>query len=57
MHCGDCENIPFWRWLKGHQTFTTSITCTDFDGGEKLSNLQANDFTGCFSEYLCISKF
>ena len=52
MHCGDCDSIPFWRWLKGNQTFPTSITCIDYDG-EKLSNLQPNNFTDCFSEYLC----
>jgi len=42
--------VPFWRWLKGNQTFTT--TCNDYDGG-KLSNLQPNNFTGYFREYLC----
>jgi hypothetical protein len=54
MHCGSCENIPFWRWLKGNHTFNTSITCNDFDG-EHLSNVQLNTFTDCFSEYLCTS--
>jgi len=43
MYCGD--NIPFWRWLKLNQTFSTSVTCSDCDG-EKLSNLQANNVTG-----------
>ena len=55
MHCGDCHNIPFWRWLTGNQTFSKSVTCNDYDG--KLSSLQPNDFTGCFSEYLCIFMF
>jgi hypothetical protein len=41
MHCGSCDNIPFWRWLKLNQKFTTSITCNDYDG-EKLSNLKYN---------------
>jgi hypothetical protein len=41
MHCGRCDNIPFWRWLKLNQKFTTSITCNDYDG-EKLSNLKYN---------------
>jgi len=52
MHCGGCDNIPFWRWLKVIQTFTTSITCNDFDG-QYLSNLQPNNVTDCFSEFLC----
>jgi len=56
MHCGGCDNIPFWRWLKVNQKIPTSITCNDFDG-EKLSNLQPNEFTDCFSEYLCILSF
>ena len=51
MYCGACENIPFWRWLKGNQQFTTSIVCYDYDR-EQLYNLQPNNFTGCFSEYL-----
>jgi len=51
MHCGSCDNIPFWRWLKEDQTFTTSITCNDFDG-ERLSKLQLN-LTDCLGEYLC----
>ena len=55
MHCGSSDNIPFWRWLKGNQTFSISITCYDYDG-EKLSNLQLNNVTDCFSEYLCIFK-
>jgi hypothetical protein len=32
--------------------FSTSIICNDFDG-EYLSNLQPNNVTGCFGEYLC----
>ena len=56
MHCGECDTIPFWRRLKGNQMFSKSVTCNDYDG-EKLSSLQPNDFTGCFSEYLCIFKF
>ena len=56
MHCGGCDNIPFWRWLKVNQKMPTSITCNDFDG-EKLSNLQLNEFTDCFSEYFCILSF
>jgi len=52
MYCGGCENIPFWRWLKLNQKFSTSITCHDFDG-QYLSNLQPNNVTDCFGEYLC----
>jgi hypothetical protein len=55
MHCGSSDNIPFWRWLKGNQMFSISIACCDYDG-EKLSNLQPNDVTDFFSEYLCIFK-
>ena len=51
MHCGGCDNIPFWRWLKGNHPFTTSITCNDFDG-EHLPNVQLNNVTDCFGEYL-----
>jgi hypothetical protein len=51
MYCGACENIPFWRWLKGTLQFTTSIVCYDYDQ-EQLSNLQPNNFTDYFSEYL-----
>ena len=54
MHCGSCYNIPFWRWLKGNHTFTISITCNDFDG-EHLPNVQLNNVTDCFGEYLCTS--
>jgi hypothetical protein len=56
MYCGGCDNIPFWRWLKLNQTFSTSVTCSDCDG-EKLSNLQANNYTDCFSEYLSTFGF
>jgi hypothetical protein len=49
-HSGDGDNIPFWRWLKGNQMFSISITCCDYDG-EKLSNLQLNNVTDCFREY------
>ena len=56
MHCGDCDNIPFWRWLKVNQKFSTSITCYDF-GKKYLSNLQPNNVTGCFGEYLCTLGF
>ena len=56
MYCGGCDNIPFWRWLKLNQTFSTSVTCSDCDG-EKLSNLQANNVTDCFSEYLSTFGF
>jgi hypothetical protein len=53
MHCGYCNNIPFWRWLKLNDKFPASITCSDY-GGEKLSKLQQNNATGCFSEYVGI---
>ena len=56
MYCGGCDNIPFWRWLKLNQTCSTSVTCSDCDG-EKLSNLQANNYTDCFSEYLSTFGF
>ena len=46
MDCGDCENIPFWRWLRLDQRTGISITCNDFHG-RQLSSLQQNDFTGC----------
>ena len=52
MKCGGCDNIPFWTWVKVNQTFTTNITCNDFDG-DHLSNLQPNNGTGCFGKYLC----
>jgi hypothetical protein len=52
VHCRGCDNIPFWRWLKRNQTFSASIICNDFDR-EYLSNLQTNNVTGCFGEYLC----
>ena len=51
MYCGGCDNIPFWRWLKEDQMFPTSIACNDY-GGDQLSDLQPNDFTDCFGEYL-----
>ena len=56
MYCGSCDSIPFWRWLKLNQKFSTSITCYDYNG-EKLFNLQPNDFTDCFSEYLSTFGF
>ena len=46
MDCGDCENIPFWRWLRLDQRTGINITCNDFHG-RQLSSLQQNDFTGC----------
>jgi hypothetical protein len=51
MYCNGCTNIPFWRWIKRNQQCSISITCSDYDG-EKLSNLQASNFTDCNSEYL-----
>jgi len=51
MHCGGCNNIPFWRWLKLGRMTAASITCNDFNG-KQLSSLQQNDFT-CPGEYLC----
>ena len=56
MYCGGCDNVPFWRWLKLNQKFSTSITCSDYDD-EKLSNLQANNVTDCFSEQLSTFGF
>ena len=56
MYCDDCDNVPFWRWLQLNQTFSSSVTCYDY-AGELMSNLQLNDFTDCFSEYLCTFKF
>jgi len=56
MYCAGCDNIPFWRWLKRNQKFSTSITCYDFDD-EYLYNLQPNNFIDCFSEYLCTLGF
>jgi hypothetical protein len=56
MYCGGCNNIPFWRWLNETQTYPTSITCNDFDG-EYLSNLQPNNVTDCFREYLSTLGF
>jgi hypothetical protein len=53
MHCGYCNNIPFWKWIKLQQKFLISINCYDYDG-EQLSKLQPNNVTGCFSEYLGI---
>jgi len=52
MYCGGCGNIPFWRWLKRNQQFSLSVTCNDYDG-EYLYNLQPNNVTDCFGEYLC----
>ena len=54
MYCRGCNNIPFWRWLKRNQTFSTSVTCYDFDE-KKLSNLQSNQV--CSGEYLCTLSF
>jgi hypothetical protein len=56
MYCGWCHTIPFWRWLKLSQKFSYSIACYDYDG-EALSNLQANNFTDCFGEYLSTFGF
>jgi hypothetical protein len=53
MHCGYCNNIPFWGWLKLIPLFSTYVKCYDYDG-EQLSKLQPNNVTGCFSEYLGI---
>ena len=50
MYCGGCDNVPFWRWLKLNQKFSTSITCHDFDR-EYLSNLQLSNVTDCFGQY------
>ena len=52
MHCGGCNNIPFWRWAKVNQKIPKSITCNDFDG-EYLYNIQPEDFSDCFGKYLC----
>ena len=52
MYCGGCGSIPFWRWLKRNQQFSLSVTCNDYDG-EYLYNLQPNNATKCFGEYLC----
>jgi hypothetical protein len=53
MHCGYCNNILFWKWIKLHQKFSTYINCYDYDR-EQMSELQPNNVTGCFSEYLGI---
>ena len=53
MHCGYCNNIPFWKWIKLHRKFSTYVDCYDYDG-EQLSKLQQNNDTGCLSEYLGI---
>jgi hypothetical protein len=53
MHCGYCNNIPFWKWIKLHLRYASSINCYDYDG-EQLSKLQQNNDNGCFSEYLVI---
>jgi hypothetical protein len=29
MDCGDCENIPFWRWLRLDQRTGINITCNE----------------------------
>ena len=52
MYCGGCNNIPFWRWLKLNQKFSTSITCNDYNG-EYLYNVQPTNVTDCFGEYFC----
>ena len=56
MYCDSCDSIPFWTWLKLNQKISTSITCRDY-GGEKLTNLQQNNFNDCFSEYLSTFGF
>jgi hypothetical protein len=53
MHCGYCNNIPFWKWIKLQQKISIYINCYDYVG-EQLSKLQPNNVTGCFSEYLGI---
>ena len=52
MHCGGCNNIPFWRWVKLSQRTGLYITCNDFHE-KSLSSLQQQDFIGCPGEYLC----
>ena len=52
MHCGGCNNIPFWRWVKLSQRTGLYITCNDFHE-KPLSSLQQQDFIGCPGEYLC----
>ena len=56
MHCGECRNIPFWRWLQRNQKFSNSITCYEYDD-KILSKLQPNNITDCFSEYLSTFGF
>ena len=56
MHCGGCDNMPFWRWLKETQMYPTSITCNDFDG-EFQTNFQPYSVIGCSGEYLCTLGF
>ena len=56
MYCGGCYNTPFWRWLKRNQQFSLSVTCNDYDG-VYLYNIQPNNDTDCFSEYLCTLYF
>ena len=46
MHCGGCNNIPFWRWVKLSQRTGLYITCNDFPE-KPLSSLQQQDFIGC----------
>ena len=52
MYCGGCGSIPFWGWLKRNQQFSLSVICNDYKG-EYLYNLQPNNATDCFGEYLC----
>ena len=52
MYCGGCGSIPFWGWLKRNQQFSLFVTCNDYDG-EYLYNLQPDNATNCFGEYLC----
>ena len=46
MHCGSCDNIPFWKWLNENSRFPTSMTCNVYDGAY-LSNVQTVHFTNC----------
>ena len=46
MHCGSCDIIPFWRWLKETQKYPKNITCNDFDG-KYLPSVQLNNITDC----------
>jgi hypothetical protein len=38
--------------MNGDTSFSWSVTCNDYDG-EYLYNLQPNNVTDCFSEYVC----